>query len=163
LSDIKAVRYEDYVEYIEEGQVLPVSELKSMDVEGIDVAVLTPMPRNRPNKTSADGRAGIPEVVQGHDSRRSIIGYADWRDGRGRALQGTQSDSVISKCQHTSSRSLPSPRSFFPSANLQITCSGVCLRRFIVVQSSAPNHGDRTRTTGGSDQGDPVRGRRAGG
>ena len=46
--------------------------------------------------------------------------------------------------------------SLSPSASLRITCSAVCLRRFIVVMSSLPILGGRTRTTSGSDQGAQV-------
>jgi hypothetical protein len=42
------------------------------------------------------------------------------------------------------------------SASLRISCSGVCLRRFIVGLSSLPIMGIRTGTTGGSDQGAQV-------
>ena len=51
----------------------------------------------------------------------------------------------------------PSPRSFSPSANLRMICSGVCFRFFMAVLSSIPKiMGVWTRTTGGSVHGDPA-------
>ena len=70
--------------------------------------------------------------------------------------QRCQVDSVISKCLTPSSILLPSPSSFSPSASLRMTCSGVAAVASWV-QSSSLHFGDRTRTSGGSGHGDPVK------
>ncbi len=57
----------------------------------------------------------------------------------------------------TSARSWPALSILSPSASLRTICSGVWRLRFTSFESSLPMMGFRTRTTGGSVQGDPVR------
>ena len=65
--------------------------------------------------------------------------------------------SEISRCRATSSTLLPWAKSLSPSASLRITCSGVCRRLLHLCCPPCPILRHRTRTAGGSVQGDPVK------